>query len=235
MLSCTYIHKAGGIYMHKNIIFKILVFSSMTVLLASCSSRAVQDSDSTTDDSAVTEAADTEQDTDGNVEAEEEKEKAVSQIGKRSNPAPIGESITYTETYYGDDFENEYEAEFELKITDVVRGEEAFNILKAENEFNESAPEGMEWAIVSLEGVLHSGNEDVPYSVVPFFSVVDSTGSEVPQDDYGTLNGNEYGHVDLFPGGTVSGRITKYMPVDDPSLLVLDDIAGSGIYFSLQE
>ena len=43
--------------MHKNIIFKILVFSSMTVLLASCSSRAVQDSDSTTDDSAVTEAA----------------------------------------------------------------------------------------------------------------------------------------------------------------------------------
>ncbi|GEK91181.1 hypothetical protein [Alkalibacterium kapii] len=217
--------------MLRNKFLKILLFSSMSLTLASCSSREVQDTDSVEDASTETAESTTDQET-GN-DAEAETEESTSELGKRSNPVPVGESITYTETYYGDDMESEYEAEFELKVTDVVRGEEAFNTLKAENEFNEAAPEGMEWAIISLEGQLHQGDEDVPYPVYPTFTVVDSDGSEVPQDIYGTFDGNEFGYVDLFPGGTTSGRIAKYMPVDDESLLVLDDMIGSGIYFSL--
>lgn len=93
----------------------------------------------------------------------------------------------------------------------------------------------MEWIIISLEGTLHEGDEDVPYTVVPWFSVVDSTGSGVAQDEYASLSGDGYGYVDLFPGGSTSGRITKYIPEGDDSLLVLDDFFASGIYFSLSE
>ncbi|WP_177244003.1 hypothetical protein [Alkalibacterium sp. 20] len=45
--------------------------------------------------------------------------------------------------YFGDD-DTKYEALYTMKITDVVRGDEAFTVLQAENEFIEPAPEGME-------------------------------------------------------------------------------------------
>jgi len=228
--------------MNKRNIKQLLLAGSTLMVLGACSTREVQESTPTPEEEVeevdetevVEEGAETEENTDVEAEEEEaEEEPPTSDVGKRSNPVPVGESVTYTEVYYGEDWEEEYEAEYEVRITDIVRGEEALTILKEENQFNEPAPEGMEWAIITLEGTLHAGDEDVPYTVVPWFSVVDSTGSEVPQDDYATLDGNEYGYVDLFPGGTTEGRIAHYMPVDDESLLFLDDMMGSGIYFSL--
>lgn len=217
----------------------ISVLTGIALLLGGCSTRETQESTPVEDAvEDVEEAIETEE-----VEAEEEVEQEekveedspADNIGKRSNPIPLNQSVVYTETYYGDDYETEYEAKYEMTITDVVRGEEAFNILKAENSYNEAAPEGMEWAVITIKGKLHEGDEDTPYSVFPMFSVIDSAGSEVTQDDYGTFDGNEYGYVDLFPGGETEGRISVYMPVDDTSLLVLDDMFGSGIYFSLTE
>ena len=167
-------------------------------------------------------------------ESEEiEEEAETSNVGKRSNPVPLGTAFQFEDTYYDDD-SNRLDAVFELTVLDVIRGEEAYDILMSENQFNEPAPEGMEWAIISLEGKLIEGDEDIPYTIVPWFSVVDSSGSEISQDDYGTFDGNEYGYVDLFPGGTTTGRIAKYIPAGDDTLLVLDEFLGSGVYFSLK-
>ena len=194
------------------------------------------------DESDATDTNDTEEvvenveaeDTDSKEETEEEpEEKETSNVGKRSNPVPLGTPFQFEDTYYDDD-SNRLDAVFELTVLDVIRGEEAYDILMSENQFNEPAPEGMEWAIISLEGKLIEGDEDVPYTIVPWFSVVDSSGSEISQDDYGTFDGNEYGYVDLFPGGTTTGRIAKYIPAGDDTLLVLDEFLGSGIYFSLK-
>lgn len=158
------------------------------------------------------------------------------QLGKRSNPVPLGEWIEFEDVYY-ESFESwdEIEARLKVRILEVIRGETAYDQLVAENEFNEPAHEGHEWVIAHLEIEMLEGDEDAPYLVSPFINVISSTGSEVPQDDYGTLEGNEFGYVDLFPGGTHSGRLSFYVPVDDDSLFVYESNLGSGFYFSIRE
>ena len=164
---------------------------------------------------------------------EEEVSEKESEYGKRSNPVPVGEWASIEESIY-DDEDNALDAVFNLRITDVVRGEEAFGILKNENQFNEEAPEGHEWVIVSLEAKLVEGDEDFPFTVVPWFSIIDSTGSEVSQDDWGTLDGNEYGYVDLFEGGETSGRYVFYTLEGDDTLLSYEQFFEGSIYFSLK-
>ena len=166
------------------------------------------------------------------VEEEETPEKE-SEHGKRSNPVPVGEWASIEESLY-DDEENFLDAVLNLRITDVVRGEEAFEILKNENQFNEEAPEGHEWVIISLEAKLVEGSEDAPFTVVPWFSIIDSTGSEVSQDDWGTLDGDEYGYVDLFEGGETSGRYVFYTLEGDDTLLSYEQFFEGSIYFSLK-
>lgn len=164
---------------------------------------------------------------------EEEVSEKESEYGKRGNPVPVGEWASIEESIY-DDEDNALDAVFNLRITDVVRGEEAFGILKNENQFNEEAPEGHEWVIVSLEAKLVEGDEDSPFTVVPWFSIIDSTGSEVSQDDWGTLDGNEYGYVDLFEGGETSGRYVFYTLEGDDTLLSYEQFFEGSIYFSLK-
>lgn len=229
--------------MSKRLMKQAMLFSSLLLVLAACDEDMDSDpapveeetSEDNSDESVVEAEEETEEETQEAEVDEEDGEEPTSDIGRRTNPVPLGESITFDDTYRSEDFEDQYDAVYEIAITDVVRGEEAWAALEEENSFNEPAPEGMEWIIISLEGTLHEGDEDVPYTVVPWFSVVDSTGSEVAKDDYASLSGNTYGHVDLFPGGLTSGRITKYIPEGDDSLLVMDEFFASGIYFSLSD
>lgn len=170
-----------------------------------------------------------------NTEEKADSDKAGN-LGKRSNPVPVGEWIEFTDTYY-ESLENwdEIEGRFKLRITEVTRGDEAYEQLKKENQFNDPAPEGNEWIIVNFEIEMLEGDEDAPYSVSPYITVFSSSGNEISQDDYGTLDGNEYGYVDLFPGGTHSGRETKYIPVGDESLLAYETGFDQGIYFSINQ
>lgn len=157
-------------------------------------------------------------------------------LGKRSNPVALGEWIELTDTYYESiESFDPIEGKFQLRISEVERGEGVFDQLIKENQFNEPAPEGNEWAIAHLEIEMLDGDQDAPYTVVPFISIMASTGNEVSQDDWATLDGNEYGHVDLFPGGSHSGRHTFYVPEGDESLLVYEIGFDKAIYFSISE
>jgi len=143
--------------MNKRSIKQLLLVGSTLMVLGACSSREVQESTPTSDEEVEVEETEVVSEEE---ETEETEEAPTSAVGKRSNPVPVGDSVTYTEAYYGEEVEDEYEAEFELRITDVVRGEEALAILQEENQLNEPAPEGMEWTIITLEGTLHAGDEE---------------------------------------------------------------------------
>lgn len=201
----------------------LLVISIITV---ACGDASSENSDSS---SEVVEDADSE-------DSAEKGNDADDNLGKRSNPVPIGEWIEFQDTYYEsiESFDG-IEGTFRIRITEIERGDTAFEQLVAENEFNEPAPEGYEWIIAHFEIEMLDGDEDIPYTVVPFISVMASTGNEVSQDDWATLDGNEFGHVDVFPGGSHSGRDTYYVPVGDDSLLVYETGLDSGIYFSITE
>ena len=185
----------------------------------------------------------TAEDTDSALEVNEEtdskgsgEDNVTDNLGKRSNPVPLDEWVEFQDTYYEsiESFDG-IEGTYKLRITEVERSDVALEKLIEENQFNEPAPEGYEWIIIHLEIEMLEGDEDTPYTVVPFINVMASTGNEVSQDDYATLDGNEFGHVDLFPGGTHSGRVTKYVPEEDESLLVYEVGFDTGIYFSITE
>ncbi|MFY9613325.1 MAG: hypothetical protein ACOXZT_08730 [Tissierellaceae bacterium] len=179
-------------------------------------------------------APDTEASTDS--KSLDNKDDTNDKLGKRSNPVPLGEWIEFKDTYYESlESFDAIEGTFRLRISQVERGEEVLEKLKSENQFNEPAPEGHEWVIVHMEIEMLEGDEDVPYTVVPFTSIIASTGNEVSQDDWATLDGNEFGYVDLFPGGSHSGRLTAYVPVGDDALFVYEIGFDTGLYFSLNQ
>lgn len=51
------------------------------------------------------------------------------------------------------------------------------------NQFNEEAPEGMEWTMIDVEYTINEADtEDEARYVTPDFVIIDSSGSEVAQD-----------------------------------------------------
>ena len=164
----------------------------------------------------------------------EESDAEASVIGKRSNPVPLGQSIEIPVEYSNEDWTENYEGTISLQINGVTKGQAAMDTLMAENQFNEAPPEGMEWVIFDVTMKLLDGNQDTPYTTSPAFDIISSSGSEIAQDTYGTLDGNEFGYTDIFPGAEASGRVVKYAPIGDNFLISYDENFSASFYFSAQ-
>lgn len=136
--------------------------------------------------------------------------------GKRSTPVPLGEFFEVIDKEYGDD--GSFNVRLNFKISSVTRGQEAFDILIAENQFNDPAPEGLEWAIFDLEAEYVNGSEDYPYSPNIRFDIFDNTGKQVDQSDWGTLD-SKFSDIDIFPGVTHTGREVYLVPEGEDFLV----------------
>lgn len=202
----------------------LTLFFASALLLSACSD--TQGSDVVVEDNGDEETEIIEE-----VEAEEEVNE--SKPGSRSNPVELGQ--TATQDFIMHVSEDSYEANRSITITDLVRGEEVYNYLIDENEYNEEAPEGMEWAMVDVEYTLNeSETEDESDYVFPDFKVIDSAGSEIPQDEvFPTLNSGEFGYVEIYSGGTASGKYVFYAPQDESVLLKYDDMLNKPLFFNL--
>jgi hypothetical protein len=165
---------------------------------------------------------------------EAESEVSTSTVGKRSNPVPLGQAIEIPVEYSNEDWTETYEGTISLQINGITKGQAALDTLKAENQFNEAAPEGMEWVIFDVTMKLLDGNQDTPFTILPNFEIVSSSGSEIAQDAYASLDGNEFGYTDIFPGAETSGRVVKYAPIGDNFLISYDENYSASFYFSAQ-
>lgn len=173
------------------------------------------------------------------VEAEEEKtleesEEETTNSGSRSNPVALGETITQDIEFLSE--ESSHSGNRSITLSNVSRGEEVYNYLMEANQFNERAPEGMEWVMLDVEYTLNEADtEDEAVYVTPDFSVVASDGSEISQSEaYATLDsGEEFGYVELYSGGQASGKYAFFAPIGDEVLLKFDDWIAPSIFFSL--
>jgi len=165
---------------------------------------------------------------------EAESEVSTSTVGKRSNPVPLGQAIEIPVEYSNEDWTETYEGTISLQINGITKGQAALDTLMAENQFNEAAPEGMEWVIFDVTMKLLDGNQDTPFTILPNFEIVSSSGSEIAQDAYASLDGNEFGYTDIFPGAETSGRVVKYAPIGDNFLISYDENYSASFYFSAQ-
>lgn len=209
----------------------LLLFGASALLLAACGEEDTgAEIDNSQDDTEIVD----------DVEADEpeEVEEEVN-FGSRSNPVPLGETVTQDFEFFemeGEEF-LEFEGNRSITISNVARGEEVYNYLMDANPFNEEAPEGMEWVMVDVEYTLNeSDTEDYPLNVSADFLVIDSTGSEVSQDSTWPTyaDGDEFGYVELYSGGVASGKYIFYAPVNDETLLKFDDWNNPAIFFDLK-
>ena len=166
---------------------------------------------------------------DAEVEVEEEKEKAV---GVRSNPLPFGDTITVMENIYDDSF-NAYASSFEITLLEMIRGDEAWEVIKNENEFNEPAEDGFEYVLVKVKGFLKDSEteDDFLWASSMNFDFVSSEGEVY---DWGSaVIPNEF-EKELYNGGTVEGFIVGQVKVGDDFKVSYDSSEGSPVFFNVE-
>lgn len=164
-----------------------------------------------------------------------EVEESTSAVGKRSNPVPLGQTGTFDTDYFNDNGD-EIDANLSITISNVVRGQEAYDYLIAANEFNSEAPDGQEWIIFDVELTVNSGSEDDPYFEMASFTPVSSSGSEIAQSDYPTFSdGEDFGFVDLYEGGTSKGKYGFLIDEGDDAIIeYTGNNLDTSVFFSLK-
>lgn len=159
----------------------------------------------------------------------EEKEKP---IGTRSNPLPFGDTITVKENIYDDSF-NSYASLVEITLLETIRGEEAWTIIQNENQFNDPADEGFEYALVKVKGFLKESEteDDSLYFSSMNFNFVSNEGEVY--DWASAVIPNELSK-ELFNGGTAEGYIVNQVKIGDEFKISYNSSEGSPVFFLVQ-
>lgn len=198
----------------------MLFYLFVLVTLAACGG-----GDDASQDEAENEETAASEEVAANEDSEEfaEEEESSSEVGNRSNPVEVGESVTIPGTVYSDEGE-EANGEFTISLSHFVRGQEAMDFLLSENEFNEEPPDGQEWMIFDVSVEASIDNPDIPYYAMPVFNVFDSSGSPVSQDTYATFASDEFGYQDIYDGGTHTGKAAVIVPEEEDVLIEYSDM-----------
>ena len=180
-------------------------------------------------DREVNSEQDSKEEKEKEVKQEVEKEKAM---GTRSNPLPFGDTITVKENIYDDSF-NAYASSLEITLLDTIRGEEAWTILKEENEFNEPAEEGYEYVLVKVKGFLKESetDDDSLYFSDMNFDFVSNDGEVY--EWVSVVTPNELSK-ELYNGGTGEGFIVNQVRTDDDFKVSYDSSEGSPVFLYVE-
>jgi hypothetical protein len=153
-------------------------------------------------------------------------------LGSRSNPYPFGEPAPFT---------LDQEKRFTLAVVEVLRGNDAWQRIYAENMFNDQAPDGFEYLLIklsvnyvlgpspdSLLEITNSGWGDVNMAIVSNNKIVTQYVSIVdPKPEF---------DIKLYPESTGEGYITLLCEKDDPNpILIFPSVKGPLGFFSLTQ
>lgn len=163
----------------------------------------------------------------------EKKDTKDSKAGKRSNPYKVGDKAEMKVTYYNDDSEA-YEGLLDVTINNVKLGQEAQDFLIDENEYNEKAPEGYQWAVLNTTADLIEGSEDYQLSLLLTEEIFDPSGASVDQQNVMAFSNNQLSDQSIFPGASATGDITLLVPTElDGTLMKMEYLGGGDtIWFS---
>ena len=154
---------------------------------------------------------------------------AAGSSGQKGNPAPVGATATYDGR---DAHVNRFVADF--MVTDVIRGEEALELAKECNSFNEDPPAGMEYLFVKFHVDVKSSMEEGGLADIynAQFTLVSEDGT--PYDDFVSVAGLEPSFEEIKAPGSLEGYTYFYVNKGDhPSLVYLDYI-DDGVWFAIE-
>lgn len=157
-----------------------------------------------------------------------------SKLGSRTNPVPYQKTATVDDELYNDNGDA-FPIKFDLTVKEVVRGDAAFQKLKAMNEFNEPAPQGYEWVLTKLNvKFVKSSTEDLPFTIdgIMNFQMVSESGDIYSGDIYGTTN-PEFS-FEMYVGNEKEGYIANLVKTGEKAQLRYEEFIGGQVFFNLQ-
>lgn len=159
---------------------------------------------------------------------------ASNSAGSRTNPIPLGDTATISVSIYesSSSFKS-VPGKLELGISNVMSGEEAYNFLLAENQFNEPAPEGYQWIVFDVNAQLIEGSEDYAYTPSPRATTISASGTQSPDGHHASLN-NSFGYQDMYNGGSASEKMATLAPAEEDYLLQFEEGFDTKIFFSVK-
>lgn len=150
--------------------------------------------------------------------------------GTRSNPLTLGDIATIDVTINGEDYDDRFDGVIELTVHDVIIGDEAYEMLVEENQFNDPAPEGYEWALVDVNlELIESETEDHAFYVMDLLEIVESDGSTAPRES--AVTPNSFGGDHIYSGGSSSGYSSALVPEGDTFLIKYDGRSSGDVFF----
>lgn len=204
----------------------LIVVLSVMLALAACGQGTKDVSVKDNDTSGKTEQSEKKE--------EKKKEEAVSKLGSRSNPVPYQKNATIDDELYNDSGDS-FPMKFDLAVEEVIRGDAAFNKLKAMNEFNEQAPEGYEWVLVkSKVKFVESKSQDLAFNIdgIMNFKMVSESGDIYSGDIIGTTD-PEFS-FEMYVGNEKEGYISGLVKKGEKAQLRYEELIGGQVFFNLQ-
>ncbi|MBD8068787.1 hypothetical protein F7888_07340 [Bacillus sp. PS06] len=167
-------------------------------------------------------------------EQQEQEESEASKIGSRSNPVPFQKTATVDDELYNDEGEA-FKIKFDLTVLEVIRGENAYQLLLDMNEFNEPAPEGYEWVLAkSKVNFVESETEDLSFFIdgIMNFDMVSESGDIYSGNLYGTTD-PEFS-FEMYVGNEKEGYIAYLVKTGEKAQLRYEGLLGGYVFFNLE-
>jgi hypothetical protein len=148
------------------------------------------------------------------------------EVGSYERPVPM--NLPYPFTYSGNQ-------DFSLTVTEVKRGQDAWDMLYIANMFNDKAPDRMEWVCAYLKLNYTDGPSGTTIDINKYWFSTVSNGSILDIPFY--VPPDPEFDVSVLPGGKAEGWICGHLFTDDanPVLLFAHSDTKPGWYFSLQQ
>ncbi|MGE7885379.1 hypothetical protein [Bacillus sp. NPDC094077] len=159
--------------------------------------------------------------------------KTESTKGNRSNPIAFNEAASIDDLILntdGGEFKK-FKTKVEISILEVIRGEQALEILKKENKFNEPALEGKEWVLVKVKGkVVDAEAQDFEYLLSAMnFNLVSKEG-QVYNHEQPVVTPNQL-HQKLYKGAEGEGYISQAVNAGDDFIIQFETHKLTKVFF----
>lgn len=75
----------------------------------------------------------------------------TSEEGTRANPMPLNSPLSVAGTMTDTDTYDDFDVSMDITVIESIRGQKAWELIQAENQFNEPAPEGKEYILNKIQ------------------------------------------------------------------------------------
>ncbi|OOE12507.1 hypothetical protein [Fictibacillus arsenicus] len=210
-------------------LLSLILMSLLTVAILGACGQDTKDVSIDSEKETTEKASDT-----NKSESKEKKEETKSKLGSRTNPVPFNTTATVEDELINDNGDS-FPIKIDITVMEVIRGDAAFQKLKAMNEYNENAPEGYEWVLAKTKVKLtESETEDLAFFIdgVMNFNFVSESGDIYSGDIVGTTEPDF--SFEMYVGNEKEGYISGLVKTGEEAQLRYEDMMDGKVFFNLK-